>query len=221
MEWQWETWKKISENLKRVGKEQVVQPNGTSWDKLEYLGQVGQGEGVLQILVGGIWAKSHNSGGGFPTYFSTLKVQRHQSMAPEQVSKHAYVAALKRCGWLFGEAILFNNNSRVNVVEQIPTAFCSTTFSNNNYTCDPGTIEFCTRIIRVCINICIKITVEGKIQISNISTLKRCHLQFTTWCVVPNEIFGPWMSRRGQGRCSNLVTNMLTKNFDAPFEKFR
>jgi len=28
-------------------------------------------------------------------------------------------------------AILFNNVSRVNVVEQIPTAFFSTTFSNN------------------------------------------------------------------------------------------
>jgi len=126
------------------------------------------------------------------TYFSTLKVQRHQSKAPEQVSKHAYVAVLKLCGWLFVEAILFNNFSR----------------------------EFCTRIIRACINICIEITVEGNIQISNISTLKRCHLQFTTWCVVPNEIFGPWMSRRGQGRCSNLVKNMLTQNFDAPFEKF-
>jgi len=84
----------------------------------------------------------------------------------------------------------------------------------------PGTFEFCTRIIRVCINICIEITVEGNIQISNISTLKRCHLQFTTLCIVPNEIFGPWMSRRGQGRCSNLVENMLTQNFDAPFEKF-
>ena len=42
--------KKISE--KRVGKGQVVQPNRTSWDKLEYVGQVGQGEGGLQILVG-------------------------------------------------------------------------------------------------------------------------------------------------------------------------
>jgi len=30
----------------------VVQPKGTSWDKLEYVGQVGQGEGGLQILVG-------------------------------------------------------------------------------------------------------------------------------------------------------------------------
>ena len=30
----------------------MVQPNGTSWDKLEYAGQVGQGEGGLQILVG-------------------------------------------------------------------------------------------------------------------------------------------------------------------------
>jgi len=30
----------------------VVQPNGTSWDKLEYVGQVGQGEGGLQILMG-------------------------------------------------------------------------------------------------------------------------------------------------------------------------
>jgi len=87
---------------------------------------------------------------------------------------------------------LFNNVSRV--VEQNPT---------------------------VCINIRIEITVELNIQISNISTLKRCHLQFTTWCVVPNEIFGPWMSRRGQGRCSNLVKNMLTHNFDAFFEKFR
>jgi len=37
---------------KRVGKGQVVQPNGTSWDKLEYVGQVEQGEGGLQILVG-------------------------------------------------------------------------------------------------------------------------------------------------------------------------
>ena len=42
--------KKISE--KRVGKGQVVQPNGTSWDKLEYMGQVGQGERGLQILMG-------------------------------------------------------------------------------------------------------------------------------------------------------------------------
>jgi len=24
-----------------------------------------------------------------------------------------------------------------------------------------------------------------------------------------------------RGRCSNLVKNMLTQNFDAPFEKFR
>jgi len=30
----------------------VVQSNGTSWDKLEYVGQVGQGEGGFQILVG-------------------------------------------------------------------------------------------------------------------------------------------------------------------------
>jgi len=49
------------------------------------------------MTLGGVWAKSRNSGGGFQTYFSTLKVQRHQSKAPEQVSKHAYVAALKQC----------------------------------------------------------------------------------------------------------------------------
>jgi len=73
---------------------------------------------------------------------------------------------------------------------------------------NPGTFEFCIRIIRVFINIRIEITVEWNV-ISNISTSKRCNLQFTTWCVVPNEIFGPWMSRRGQGRCSNLVKNML------------
>jgi len=30
----------------------VVQPNGTSWDRLEYVGQVGQGQGGLQIFVG-------------------------------------------------------------------------------------------------------------------------------------------------------------------------
>jgi len=30
----------------------VVQPNGASWDKLDYVGHVGQGEGGLQILVG-------------------------------------------------------------------------------------------------------------------------------------------------------------------------
>jgi len=41
--------KKISE--KRVGKEQVVQPNGTSWHKLEYVDQAVQGEAGLQIYV--------------------------------------------------------------------------------------------------------------------------------------------------------------------------
>ena len=85
----------------------------------------------------------------------------------------------------------------------------------------PGAFEFCTRIIRVYINICTEIAVESNIQISNISTLKRVNLQFTTWCVVPNEIFGPWMSRRGHGQFSNPVKNMQTQNFDAPFEKFR
>ena len=49
MEWHWETQKKIWE--KRVGKEQVVQPNGTSWHKLEYVEQVEQGEAGLQIYV--------------------------------------------------------------------------------------------------------------------------------------------------------------------------
>jgi len=36
---------------KRVGKEQVVQPNGTSWHKLEYVEQVVQEEAGLQIYV--------------------------------------------------------------------------------------------------------------------------------------------------------------------------
>ena len=49
MEWHWETQKKIWE--KRVGKEQVVQPNGTSWHKLEHVEQVEQGEAGLQIYV--------------------------------------------------------------------------------------------------------------------------------------------------------------------------
>ena len=48
-EWHWETHKKIWE--KRVGKEQVVQPNGTSWYKLEYVEQAEQGEAGLQIYV--------------------------------------------------------------------------------------------------------------------------------------------------------------------------
>jgi len=39
--------KKICE--KRVGKGQVIQPNGTGGDRLEYVGQVGQGQGVLHI----------------------------------------------------------------------------------------------------------------------------------------------------------------------------
>ena len=33
----------------RVGKGQVVQPNETGWDMLEYVGQVGQGQGGLHI----------------------------------------------------------------------------------------------------------------------------------------------------------------------------
>ena len=49
MEWHWETQKKFWE--KRVGKDQVVQPNSTSssWHKLEYVEQVVQGETGLQI----------------------------------------------------------------------------------------------------------------------------------------------------------------------------
>jgi len=57
--------KKISE--KRVGKGQVVHPNGTSWDRLEYVGQVGQGEGGLQILVGQV----EQGEGGLPPYRGT------------------------------------------------------------------------------------------------------------------------------------------------------
>ena len=34
---------------KGVWKGQVVQPNGTGWDRLEYVGQVGQGQGGLHI----------------------------------------------------------------------------------------------------------------------------------------------------------------------------
>jgi len=49
MEWHWETQKKIWE--KSVGKEQVVQPHGTSWHKLKYVEQVVQGEAGLQIYV--------------------------------------------------------------------------------------------------------------------------------------------------------------------------
>ena len=49
MEWHWETQKKIWEN--RVGKEQVVQRNGTSWHKLEYVEQVEQEQGGHQIDV--------------------------------------------------------------------------------------------------------------------------------------------------------------------------
>jgi len=49
MESHWETQKKIWE--KRVGKEQSVQPNGTSWHNLEYVEQVEQGEAGLQIYV--------------------------------------------------------------------------------------------------------------------------------------------------------------------------
>jgi len=49
MDRHWETQKKIWE--KRVGKEQVVQPNGTSWHKLEYVEQVEQVEAGLQIYM--------------------------------------------------------------------------------------------------------------------------------------------------------------------------
>ena len=50
----WSDTKKYNKKIweKRVGKGQVIQPNGTSWDRLEYVGQVGQGERVLQIFVG-------------------------------------------------------------------------------------------------------------------------------------------------------------------------
>jgi len=84
----------------------------------------------------------------------------------------------------------------------------------------PGEFEFGTKIVRVCINICRDIDVESNVQISNIFTLKRWYLQVTTWYIVPYEIYGPCMSRRGQGRCSNLVKNMLTPTYFAPFEKF-
>ena len=108
--------------------------------------------------------------------------------------------------------MLLNKFQLLFVQQQFPTIITHVT---------SGTFEFCTRIIRVYINICMEIAAEWNIQISNISTSKRCNLQLTTWCVVPNVIFGPWMSRRGQGRCSNLVKNMRHKFFLAPFEKFR
>jgi len=94
------------------------------------------------------------------------------------------------------------------VQQQFPTLITHVT---------PGTFEFCTRIIRVYINICIEIAVDSNLKHLHVQN----NLQFTTWCVVPNDIFGPWISRRGQGRCSNLVKKMLTQIFDAPFEKFR
>jgi len=46
MEWHWETQKKIWE--KRVGKGQVVQPNGTSWDKLESWDKWNKKKGVFR-----------------------------------------------------------------------------------------------------------------------------------------------------------------------------
>jgi len=81
----------------------------------------------------------------------------------------------------------------------------------------PGAFEFCTRIIRVCINIFTEIAVESNMQISNIS--KRCNLQFTTWCVFPNEISGPWMSRRGQGRCSKSGEQYADTNLLGSFRE--
>jgi len=43
-----------------VGKGQVVQPNGTGWDRFEYVGQVGLGQGGLQIR----WDKMGMGQGG-------------------------------------------------------------------------------------------------------------------------------------------------------------
>jgi len=45
----WNDNEKPQKNLRKVGKGQVVQPNGTGWDGLDYMGQVGQGQGGLHI----------------------------------------------------------------------------------------------------------------------------------------------------------------------------
>ena len=44
------TMRNQKKNLRKGSwKGQVVQPNGTGWDRLEYVGQVGLGQGALQI----------------------------------------------------------------------------------------------------------------------------------------------------------------------------
>jgi len=39
-------------------------------------------------------------------------------------------------------------------------------------------------------------------------SIGECHsnLQFTTWCAVPNDIFGPWMSRILHASCRRGLT---------------
>ena len=61
-------------NPKRKG--QVVQPNGTSWDKLGYVGQVGQGEGGLQIFVGQVGQGQ----GVCPLHLSQMGLQGREIM---------------------------------------------------------------------------------------------------------------------------------------------
>ena len=64
--------KKISE--KWVWKGQVLQPNRTSLDKLDYVGQVGQGEGGFQILVGQV-GQGQGVGSLEPFHLSQMGLQ--------------------------------------------------------------------------------------------------------------------------------------------------
>ena len=78
MEWHWETQKKIWE--KRVGKEQVVQPNGTSWHKMEYVEQVVQGEAGLQIYV----EQVEQGGGGLQIVVEQVEHWQGQGVCPAE-----------------------------------------------------------------------------------------------------------------------------------------
>ena len=133
-------------------------------------------EPLILILMAFITGNSRGNMGKitqFRGWFSNIFLNVESPTAPIEGSRTSQQTRVRRC------------------VETVRLILCWGDFVQQSFTCKccwllfvqqhfatiithvtPWAFELCTRIIRVCINLCIEIAVESNMKISNISTLK-------------------------------------------------